>query len=162
MTGALPWIGAGLQFVKRPKEFLSDLRTRHGDVFLVHMWGSKFLFTFSPDGLKRLYQVPEVRAHQPSVATRSTARLSDASELVVSSLSLTVLQEEASFPRATRSFLGLKVPMELLDNFITVEKGWKDVFTQAMKRQLMDRCAHTTSCLSGSMCPVLIVVPDTY
>lgn len=35
--------------------------------------------------------------------------------------------------------------MELLDNFITVEKGWKDVFTQAMKRQLMDRCGYITS-----------------
>lgn len=54
-----------------------------------------------------------------------------------------MLQDEASFPRATRKFLGLKVPMELLDNFLVVEKGWRDVFTQAMKRQLMDRYAST-------------------
>lgn len=29
--------------------------------------------------------------------------------------------------------------MELLDNFLVVENGWREVFTQAMKRQLMDR-----------------------
>ncbi|EGD74146.1 hypothetical protein PTSG_06155 [Salpingoeca rosetta] len=53
--GIIPWIGCGLSFIKNPTKYLEDMRAQHGDTFVVLMFGVRFLFTFSPEGLQSLY-----------------------------------------------------------------------------------------------------------
>jgi len=106
VSGPIPWVGAGLKFVANPKLFIEAQRKKHGDTFLVYMFGMKLFFVFSAEDLKTLYTLPE---------------------------------NEASFSKATRVFLGLKVPNEIVDIAFKIDHCFREVMTQAFKRQLMDK-----------------------
>jgi hypothetical protein len=58
----LPHIGAGLRFVESPTGYLEELRARHGDTFLLDVFGFQLLFTFGARGLESLYSVEESQA----------------------------------------------------------------------------------------------------
>lgn len=58
----LPHIGAGLRFTESPTAYLEELRDRHGDTFLLDLFGFQLLFTFSEKGLESLYSVEEDQA----------------------------------------------------------------------------------------------------
>lgn len=59
---ALPWIGAGLGLLRNPTEFFRRARARRGDTFLVDAFGYRLFCVFSPEGLRRLYALPEEEA----------------------------------------------------------------------------------------------------
>ena len=59
VKGNIPFIGAGLDFVKNPKKFLNEQRKIHGDVFLLHAFGVKLFFVFSKKGLIEFYKIAE-------------------------------------------------------------------------------------------------------
>ncbi len=58
----LPHVGAGLRFLDAPTAYLQELRARHGDTFLVDLFGFKLLVTFAPKGLENLYKLEEDHA----------------------------------------------------------------------------------------------------
>lgn len=62
VSGPIPFIRAGLRFVRRPKSWLEEMRQEHGDNFVVSMFGFKMFFTFSPTGLRDLYRAAEQEA----------------------------------------------------------------------------------------------------
>lgn len=62
VRGSLPFIGAGIDWLKNPKEFLNQKRKEVGDIFILEAFGLKLFFVFSPDGLKDFYSVPETEA----------------------------------------------------------------------------------------------------
>eukprot|EP01102_Stenamoeba_stenopodia_P007771 TRINITY_DN2188_c0_g1_i2.p1 TRINITY_DN2188_c0_g1~~TRINITY_DN2188_c0_g1_i2.p1 ORF type:complete len:503 (+),score=85.20 TRINITY_DN2188_c0_g1_i2:62-1570(+) len=59
LSGPIPFLRAGLKFVRRPKSWLDEMQQKHGDNFVVSMFGFKMFFTFSPTGLKDLYRAAE-------------------------------------------------------------------------------------------------------
>lgn len=58
----LPHVGAGLRFLETPTAYLQELRTRHGDTFLLDVFGFNLLMTFAPKGLETLYRLDETQA----------------------------------------------------------------------------------------------------
>jgi len=62
VSGPVPFVRAGLRFVRRPKSWLEEMRKEHGDNFVVSMFGFKMFFTFSPNGLRDLYRAAEQEA----------------------------------------------------------------------------------------------------
>src|SRR3989338_8368139 len=54
----IPFVGSGLAFVKDPTAFLLGLCQRYGveRPFLVHVFGFRLLFVFSPHGLREFYR----------------------------------------------------------------------------------------------------------
>ena len=58
----LAHIGAGLRFMDAPTDYLQELRRRHGDTFLLDVFGFQLLMTFAPRGLQRLYELAEEQA----------------------------------------------------------------------------------------------------
>ena len=58
----LAHIGAGLRFMDAPTDYLQELRRRHGDTFLLDVFGFQLLMTFAPRGLQHLYELPEEQA----------------------------------------------------------------------------------------------------
>jgi len=62
VDGRLPWVGAGLSLLRDPTAFFADARRRHGDTFVVDAFGFKMFCVFSPDGVRRLYDLPEREA----------------------------------------------------------------------------------------------------
>lgn len=58
----LAHIGAGLRFIESPTQYLSELRQRHGDTYLVDVFGFKLLMTYSAKGLESLYKYEEDEA----------------------------------------------------------------------------------------------------
>jgi cytochrome P450 len=58
----LPHIGAGLRFVEAPTDYLRELRERHGDTYLVDIFGFNLLMTFAPKGLENFYKLEENKA----------------------------------------------------------------------------------------------------
>lgn len=58
----LPHIGAGLRFLEAPTDYLKELRARHGDTFLLDIFGFNLLLSFSPKGLESLYKLEEETA----------------------------------------------------------------------------------------------------
>lgn len=58
----LPHIGAGLRFLEAPTAYLQELRARHGDTFLLDVFGFHLLMTFAPKGLENLYKLDERQA----------------------------------------------------------------------------------------------------
>jgi cytochrome P450 len=62
VAGRLPFVGAGLAFLRNPTEFLCSTRARLGDSFLVEAFGFRLFFLFSPEGLRSLYALPEKEA----------------------------------------------------------------------------------------------------
>ena len=62
VRGRAPFIGAGIDFLKNPTDFLKAARAEHGDTFFVEAFGFKLLFVFSPAGVRSLYKLPEKQA----------------------------------------------------------------------------------------------------
>lgn len=58
----LQHIGAGLRLLEAPTAYLNELRARHGDTFLLDVFGFELLMTFSPKGLENLYRLEEDQA----------------------------------------------------------------------------------------------------
>lgn len=58
----LPHIGAGLRFLEAPTAYLQELRERHGDTYLLDVFGFNLLMTFAPKGLESLYKLEENKA----------------------------------------------------------------------------------------------------
>jgi len=58
----LPHVGAGLRFLDAPSDYLAELRARHGETFLVDLFGFPLLVTFAARGLESLYALPEEAA----------------------------------------------------------------------------------------------------
>jgi cytochrome P450 len=61
-TEELPHIGAGLRFLEAPTAYLRELRERHGDTYLLDVFGFNLLMTFAPKGLESLYKLEENKA----------------------------------------------------------------------------------------------------
>lgn len=62
VASGLPWIGAGLQLLRNPTEFFREARHRHGDTYVVDAFGNRLFCVFSPQGVRRLYELPEDEA----------------------------------------------------------------------------------------------------
>lgn len=61
-SGMLPWLGAGAALLRDPTAFFASLRARHGDTFAIDAFGFRLFCTFSPAGVRRLYELPENEA----------------------------------------------------------------------------------------------------
>ncbi len=62
LDGALPWVDAGLGLLRDPTAFFAGARERHGDTFVVDAFGFRLFCVFSPEGVRRLYELPEREA----------------------------------------------------------------------------------------------------
>ncbi|NUP05452.1 MAG: cytochrome P450 [Polyangiaceae bacterium] len=62
VSGRVPYVGAGLDFLRDPTELLKRARVEHGETFLLEAFGFKLLFVFSPAGVRSLYKLPERQA----------------------------------------------------------------------------------------------------
>lgn len=62
VTGPVPWVGAGAALLRNPTEFFTCARQRHGDTFVVDAFGFRMFCVFPPEGVRRLYDVPEQQA----------------------------------------------------------------------------------------------------
>jgi cytochrome P450 len=62
VAGVLPWADAGVALLRDPTRFFARARRRHGDTFVVDAFGFRMFCVFSPDGVRRLYDVPENEA----------------------------------------------------------------------------------------------------
>ncbi len=60
--GGLPWLGSGLALLRNPTEFFATARRRLGDTFVVDAFGHRLFCVFSPEGVRRLYALPEEEA----------------------------------------------------------------------------------------------------
>ena len=87
MTSRLPFVGAGIAFLRNPTELLKSARSRHGDTFLLEAFGFKLLFVFSPVGVKSLYKLPEAQASF-SEATRTLIGFKLPAELLAGDMSM--------------------------------------------------------------------------
>jgi cytochrome P450 len=62
VDGTLPWVDAGLSLLRDPTGFFTAARRRHGDTFVVDAFGFRLFCVFSPEGVRRLYDLPEREA----------------------------------------------------------------------------------------------------
>lgn len=62
VSGKYPFIGAGLDWLHNPREFLNQKRKELGDVFILEAFGLKLFFVFSNSGLTEFYHIPESNA----------------------------------------------------------------------------------------------------
>lgn len=62
VRGWIPFVGVGLSFIRNPTVFFQNLRRRHGDTFVVYLFGLRLFCVFSNDGLRSLYTVREADA----------------------------------------------------------------------------------------------------
>jgi cytochrome P450 len=62
VSGALPWLGAGLGLLRAPTEFFAAQRARLGDTFAVDALGYRLFCVFSPKGVAALYAAAEDHA----------------------------------------------------------------------------------------------------
>lgn len=62
VSGAIPWVGAGLALLQDPTAFFRRTRERVGDTFLVEGFGYRLFCVFSPEGVKSLWALPEAQA----------------------------------------------------------------------------------------------------
>lgn len=58
----LPGVGSGLALLRDPRAFLARQRAALGDTFLVDAFGYRLFCVFSPEGVRRLYELPEREA----------------------------------------------------------------------------------------------------
>jgi len=61
-AGMLPWLGGGLGLLVDPTAYLTRLRTRLGDSFVLDGLGYRLFFVFSAPGVRALYAAPEHEA----------------------------------------------------------------------------------------------------
>eukprot|EP00118_Oscarella_pearsei_P010338 m.63062 g.63062 ORF g.63062 m.63062 type:complete len:469 (+) comp35137_c0_seq1:203-1609(+) len=125
IDGKLPFIGCGMDFIRNPKEFLLSCRKRHGETFMLHLFGFRLLFTFSLEGLAALYQIREADASFTE-ATRALLQLKLPPEVTSGSMTM--------FHRGLRKPLLEKYLQHI--NSATVEKlsgldqsGYFEIFT---------------------------------
>ena len=62
VSGAIPWVGAGIALLQDPTAFFQRTRERVGDTFLVEGFGYRLFCVFSPEGVKSLWALPEAQA----------------------------------------------------------------------------------------------------
>jgi cytochrome P450 len=55
----LPWLGSAPALLRDPTAFFQHQRGRLGDTFLTDAFGYRLFCVFSPDGVRRLYELPE-------------------------------------------------------------------------------------------------------
>jgi cytochrome P450 len=60
--GPVRRVGAGLALLAGPTDFFARQRARHGDTFVVDALGHRFFCVFGPEGVRRLYELPEQEA----------------------------------------------------------------------------------------------------
>lgn len=60
--GVVPWLGAGAALLRNPTAFFAAMRARHGDTFVTDAFGFRLFCVFSPEGVRRLYELPESEA----------------------------------------------------------------------------------------------------
>src|SRR5262245_20111395 len=60
--GVVPWLGAGAGLLRNPTEFFRRARARLGDTFVADVFGYRLFCVFSPEGVRRLYALPEDQA----------------------------------------------------------------------------------------------------
>jgi len=82
-----PLLGAAVPFLRNPTGFLTAMRARHGDAFLLELLGFRLFFVFSPAGLRSLYELPEEIASFTE-ATRALIGLKLPSEMLEGDLEL--------------------------------------------------------------------------
>jgi cytochrome P450 len=61
-AGIIPCIGAGLGLLRDPTAYLTRLRARLGDSFVLDGLGYRLCFVFGPEGVRSLYAAPEREA----------------------------------------------------------------------------------------------------
>jgi hypothetical protein len=61
-AGIIPWLGAGLGLLRDPTAYLTRLRARLGDSFVLDGLGYRLCFVFGPEGVRSLYAAPEREA----------------------------------------------------------------------------------------------------
>ena len=62
VAGHLPWVGSGVALLRDPTRFFAAARQRLGDTFVADVFGFRLFCVFSPDGVRRVYEVPEREA----------------------------------------------------------------------------------------------------
>jgi hypothetical protein len=88
--------------VKNPKNFLNEQRKKHGDIFLLHIFGVKLFFVFSKEGLNQFYKIAE---HDASFAEATRGFLGyKVPEEILSGSMKTVLLVLKSQKQFTSSF----------------------------------------------------------
>jgi cytochrome P450 len=58
----VPFVRAGIHFLRSPTRYLARTRRELGDTFLLEAFGFRLFFLFSPAGLRSLYALPEADA----------------------------------------------------------------------------------------------------
>ncbi|MDG2303477.1 MAG: cytochrome P450 [Candidatus Binatia bacterium] len=58
----LPWVGAGIPLLQNPTRFFEEQRRKLGETYLVDAFGNRLFCVFSPEGVRRLYELPEDEA----------------------------------------------------------------------------------------------------
>ena len=87
VSGRLPFIGCGIDFIKNPKQFLLACIKQHGETFQLHLFGFDLIFTFSREGLAALYQIRENEASFTE-ATRTLLQLKLPPEATTGSMTM--------------------------------------------------------------------------
>jgi len=62
VSGPIPFIGTGIDWLKNPRDFLNKTRKEVGDIFILHAFGLRLFCVFSNSGLEDFYKVPEIDA----------------------------------------------------------------------------------------------------
>src|SRR5262245_65356193 len=62
IAGLLPWLGAGRALLRGPTRFFESARRARGDTFAVDAFGFRLFCVVSPEGVRRLYELPEKEA----------------------------------------------------------------------------------------------------
>ena len=58
----LPWVGVGLSLLRNPTGFFQSRREQLGDTYGADAFGRRLFCVFSPEGVRRLYELPESEA----------------------------------------------------------------------------------------------------
>jgi cytochrome P450 len=61
-SGRMPWLGAGAALLRDPTRFFAEERRARGDTFAVDAFGFRLFCVFAPEGVRRLYALPEHEA----------------------------------------------------------------------------------------------------
>ncbi len=59
VSGWLPWLGAGRALLRDPTAFFEECRAKHGDTFVLDVFGYRLFCLFSAEGVRNLWRLPE-------------------------------------------------------------------------------------------------------
>lgn len=62
VSGKIPFIRAGVDWLSNPRDFLNQKREEVGDTFILEAFGLKLFFVFSKKGLTDFYHISESSA----------------------------------------------------------------------------------------------------